>query len=256
MNEPDVIDTEQEQAERKPRRGLLGRAVGWVQRDHLRRGPVPVMGGGFGLITLANYANVPAWPGIPLTIVAAVGMYTRELNLPTRFAHPFRSGIAALTSGGWLTAATYWGPFAGPEGFPGLMGLLGAATAGIAYWAYRKDPAIEQAIAWERAKTDWHMRAPHYGLTGSHLLDWRETRLGERFELDTRGTGRRASELAGPGLEERGWSSRFGTRTLGASPSRTRCSTPPRRSPCQRSPTPASRASSVWTRRWGPRLGS
>jgi hypothetical protein len=203
MNEPDVIDTEQEQAERKPRRGLLGRAVGWVQRDHLRRGPVPVMGGGFGLITLANYANVPAWPGIPLTIVAAVGMYTRELNLPTRFAHPFRSGIAALTSGGWLTAATYWGPFAGPEGFPGLMGLLGAATAGIAYWAYRKDPAIEQAIAWERAKTDWHMRAPHYGLTGSHLLDWRETRLGERFELDTRGTGRRASELAGPGLEER-----------------------------------------------------
>jgi hypothetical protein len=202
MSEPDVLDTGADQAERPPRRGLLRRAAGWVQRDHLRRGPLPVIGGAFGLATIAHYADLAAWPGIPLTVVAAVGMYTRELNLPTRFAHPFRSGIAATVGGGWLTAATHWGPFAGPDGFPGLMGLLGVATAGLVYWTYRKDPAIEQAIAWEHAKADWHLRAPTYGLTGSHLLEWRETRLGEQFELDTRGTRRRASQLVSEGIEE------------------------------------------------------
>ncbi|MGV9778764.1 hypothetical protein, partial [Streptosporangium sp. NPDC003464] len=58
-------------------------------------------------------------------------------------------------------------------------------------------------IALQQAKTDWHRRAALYGLAGSHLIDWRETRLGERFEITTIGTNRRASALAGHDLEER-----------------------------------------------------
>ena len=210
MSEPDVILDQEQRSEQPSRlRGLLGvaaggvrRAAGWVQADHLRRGPLPIAASAFGLATLAHQADVPAWPGIFMTLASAVGMYAREMNLPAGFAHPYRSAIATLAAGGWLTAATQWGVTAGTEGFPGLVATLGAATAGLAYWAYRRDPAIEEAIAWERAKADWQMRAPSYGLARSLLLEWRETRLGARYEIDTRGTGRRASQLVGADLEE------------------------------------------------------
>ncbi|MFI6595028.1 hypothetical protein ACIBHX_02200 [Nonomuraea sp. NPDC050536] len=184
------------------RRGLLGRAVGWVQRDHLRRGPIPVIAGAVTLAEAAHLAAVPAWFGLPVTVVGVIGMYAREMNLPGQRT-PVRSAVATLAAGSWVSAATAWGVTAGTESVPGLMAMLGLATAGLAYWAYRKDPAIVQALAWQQARTDWHMRAARYGLTGSHLLDWRETRLGEQFELDTVGTGRRASTLAGPDLDER-----------------------------------------------------
>jgi hypothetical protein len=203
MAEQEVIPDAPVQVEPERRRNLLRRAAGWVQRDHLRRGPLPVMAAAVALAEVGHQAGAPAAVGIPLTIVSAIGMYTRELHLPEGFAHPYRSGIAALAAGGWLTAATQWGVTAGTDGFPGLMAALGAATAGLTYWAYRRDPAIAEAIAREQAKADWHLRAPSYGLKGSHLLEWRETRLGEQFELDTRGTGRRASQLASEGIEEK-----------------------------------------------------
>lgn len=187
----------------QPRRyNLLGRAAGWVQRDHLRRGPLPVIAGATAAVALAHQVDAPSWPGIPLTLAATVGMYAREMNLPGQRT-PARTALATLAAGSWMSAATEWGLTAGPSSAPGLMGILGAATAGLTYWAYRKDPAIQHAIAWEQARIDWHAKAASYGLAGSHLLEWRETRLGEQFELDTRGTGKRASALAGHDLEER-----------------------------------------------------
>ncbi|WP_431897965.1 hypothetical protein [Nonomuraea sp. bgisy101] len=184
------------------RRGLLGRAVGWVQRDHLRRGPVPVMAGAYALAAVAHHFQAPALWGLPLTVVATIGMGAREMSLPGR-RRPGRAAFATAVSGLWLTGATAWGVTAGVEGVPGLMSMLGAATAGLTYWAYRRDPEIAAAIAWENACVDWHRRAPLYGLAGSHLVAWRETRLGEQFELNTVGTGRRASALASRDLEER-----------------------------------------------------
>ena len=196
------IDVEQVETQPRPRRGLLRRAAGWVQRDHLRRGPLPAMAGAVAAAGAAHWMDAPAWAGVPVTLAAAVGMYAREMTLPGD-RHPWRAGLATLAAGGWLTAATEWGPTAGTADLPGLMGLLGATTAGLVYWAYRQDTAIVEAIAREQAKAEWHMRAPSYGLAGSHLLEWRETRLGEQFELDTRGTGRRASQLVGGGIEEK-----------------------------------------------------
>jgi hypothetical protein len=188
--------------EAAPRRGPLKRAVGWVQRDHLRRGPLPVMAGAVVLAEVAHHIEAPAMLGLPLTAAATIGMCVREMNLPGK-RRPGRAAIATAASGLWLTGTTAWGVTAGVEGAPGLMSALGAATAGLTYWAYRRDPRIAEAIAWENARIDWHRRAPLYGLSGSHLLDWRETRLGEQFEIDTRGTGKRASQLAGSDLEER-----------------------------------------------------
>lgn len=197
------VETDVEQVQEAPqrRRGLLRRAAAWVQRDHLRRGPLPLMAGLAAAAGAAHWLDVPAWPGIPVTLAATVGMYAREMTLPGD-RHPWRAGIATLAAGSWMTAATEWGITAGTAEVPGLMGLLGAATAGLAYWAYRQDPVIQHAIAWQQARTDWRLRAGGYGLAGSHLLDWRETRLGEQFEVDTRGTGKRASHLVNGDIEE------------------------------------------------------
>ncbi|MET9339303.1 hypothetical protein [Nonomuraea sp. NPDC003804] len=198
----DTDDVTSPPAVERSRRGLLGRAVGWVQRDHLRRGPLALMAGAYGLAEAAHQVDAPALVGLPLTAVAAIGMYAREMSLPGQRG-PARAALATLAGGSWMTAAATWGVTASVEGIPGAMTWLGAVTAGLIYWAYRKDPAIVAAIAWQQAREDWHRRAPLYGLAGSHLVSWRETRLGEQFELDTVGTGRRASALASRDLEER-----------------------------------------------------
>jgi hypothetical protein len=198
------VDTSTDQtveAAPTPRRGLLRRAAAWVHADHLRRGPLPVMAGAVVMTAGAHWAGTPAWIGIPATVVATLGMYAREMNLPGD-RHPNRAGVATLAAGSWVTAATEWGVTAGLPGAPGLMGILGAATAGLVYWAYRTDPAIVHELAWQQTRANWHMRAGGYGLAGSHLLDWRETRLGEQFEVDTRGTGKRASHLINGDVEE------------------------------------------------------
>ncbi|GGK60998.1 hypothetical protein Sme01_02600 [Sphaerisporangium melleum] len=181
------------------RHGLLGRAAGWVQADHLRRGPHLLAPAVYGLAALAHTMEAPALFGVPLTALAALGMYTRAMNQPGDATDPARAAAVTVLAGGWVTAATALGPTAGPHG---LMTWLAAATYGLTYWAYRRDPGIVQAIAWENAKEDWHVRAPRYGLGGSHLLDWRETRLGEQMVVDTRGTGKRASQLVASGVEE------------------------------------------------------
>lgn len=197
-----AIDTPDLQQTAQPaptRRGLLGRAIGWVRADHLRRGPLPLGAAAYGLAASAHALDLPGWYGIPLTVLATIGGYARAMNMPGDSAAPGRVALATAAAGSWMTAAAETGVAAGPYG---LMAWLGGAAYGLAYWAYRRDPAISQAIAWEQAKTDWHRRAAAYGLSGSHLLEWRETRLGEQLVIATRGTGKRASHLVGPGLEE------------------------------------------------------
>lgn len=195
---PDTLEETTEQAA-PPRRGLLGRAVGWVQADHLRRGPHLLAPAVYGLAALAHQVDAPALFGLPLTALATLGMYAREMNQPGDAAQPVRTAAVTALAGGWVTAAAEFGVAAGPYS---LMTWLAAATYGLAYWAYRQDPEIAHAIAWEQAKKDWHLRAHAYGLGGSHLLSWRETRLGEQMVVATRGTGKRASQLAGSALEE------------------------------------------------------
>ncbi|MFI6510166.1 hypothetical protein ACIBCT_21385 [Streptosporangium sp. NPDC050855] len=197
-----VTDTDYETADAPaaPRGRLLGRAIGWVQADHLRRGPHLLAPTTAGLAAAAHALDLPAAYGIPITVLASIGMYTRAMNRPGDPGEPIRSAAATAAAGSWVTAAVEWGITAGPHG---LMGWLGAAAYGLAYWAYRKDPEVLDALAWENARDEWYRKAPGYGLSGSHLLSWEETRLGEQYFLDTRGTGKRASALATRDLEER-----------------------------------------------------
>ena len=210
MSVADAVEVEDASLTAAPRRGLLGRAatsvsrgVGWVQADHLRRGPHLLGPAVYGLAALAHQVDAPVvfgLFGVPLTALATLGAYTRAMNKPGDDATPTRAAAVTAVAGSWVTAAAGVGVTAGPYG---LMTWLAAATYGLTYWAYRKDPEVAYAIAWEQAKKDWHLRASSYGLAGSHLLEWRETRLGEQMVVDTRGTGRRASQLVGADLEER-----------------------------------------------------
>lgn len=207
ISTPDVAEDAVEQPAAPRRRGLLGRAVSavswpirWVQADQVRRGPHLLAPAAYGLAALAHGYEVPAVLGLPLTVLATIGTYTRAMNSPgDDTAEPVRVALASAAVGTWLTGAAQFGVTAGPYA---LMSWFAAATYGLTYWAYRKDFGVREALAWQQACKDWHIKAPLYGLAGSHLVDWRETRLGEQFEVATVGTKRRASSLVGPALEE------------------------------------------------------
>ncbi|MDH2424713.1 hypothetical protein [Sphaerisporangium sp. TRM90804] len=170
-----------------------------MQDDEVRRGPHLLAPAVYGVAAAAHSWEIPAVYGLPATALAALGAYTRAMNLPDG-GEPVRVGVAALAAGGWVTAATQWGVAAGPYN---LMTWLAAATYGLTYWAYRRDPGVREMLAWQQAREDWYIKASMYGLSGAHLVDWQETRLGEQFDIDTVGTGHLASTLVGAALEER-----------------------------------------------------
>src|SRR6266567_3676188 len=67
----------------------------------------------------------------------------------------------------------------------------------------RRDAAARDAAEWAARRAWWHRLAPRLGLHGSHLLALDATLLGDTMLIDTRGTGKLASQLAGRDLGER-----------------------------------------------------
>jgi hypothetical protein len=124
--------------------------------------------------------------------------------------------LAALTGGvgAWATAATMWGPLAGPGH---LMTIVYGTGCAAGYWWLRTHEAISsarerraaaaaQAAEQAARRAAWHRLAVRLGLPHgerSHLLDWAKTPLGETWLVKTTGTGHRASQLAGQDLAER-----------------------------------------------------
>ncbi len=106
---------------------------------------------------------------------------------------------ATVAAGAWLTAATAWGPMAGPHG--ALTWLYGAGTLAGLLWA-NWHPAVREAREWRDARFDWLSRAHHYGLGGSHMVEHERTRLGDRQVFDTTGTHKLASRIAAGSLAE------------------------------------------------------
>lgn len=117
--------------------------------------------------------------------------------------------VAAVTgaAGAWVTAATIWGPLAGPYG---LLTVAYLAASGCGYWWLRRHEAVRAARArrdaaaeWEARKAAWHQLAPLLGLNGSHLLSYEDTLLGDAMLIDTRSTGKRASQINARDVAER-----------------------------------------------------
>src|SRR6202011_242069 len=63
----------------------------------------------------------------------------------------------------------------------------------------RRDAAAE----WQARKTAWHQLAALLGLRGAHLLEYEDTLLGDTLLVDTRGTGKRASQVSARDVAER-----------------------------------------------------
>jgi hypothetical protein len=110
--------------------------------------------------------------------------------------HGRQAAAAMAAGGGWLTAATAAGPLTGPD--HAMTVLLGLGTL-AGYACLNGHDLVRKAREWRRRRMKWLETAYRYGLDGSHLRHWERTRLGWMARVDTKGTGRRASQLAGPG---------------------------------------------------------
>jgi hypothetical protein len=121
--------------------------------------------------------------------------------------HPRLHGaeLAAVTglAGAWATAATLWGPLAGPYD---LLTSGGLAAAGCGYWWLRRHEAIRaarkrrgdeaaEAAAWRERKAAWHRLAAQVGLIGSHLLRVDPNNNGETWVIDTYSSRQLASQV-------------------------------------------------------------
>ncbi len=125
--------------------------------------------------------------------------------------HPRLRGaeLAALTgaAGAWVTAATVWGPLAGPWDALTSGGLLAAAAG---YWWLRRHEAVQAArrrrdaaaaeaaareAEWTARKAAWHRLAALVGVRGSHLLHVDPNNNGEEWQIDTYSARQLASQV-------------------------------------------------------------
>ena len=97
-----------------------------------------------------------------------------------------------LLAGAWTAAAVRLGPLADPGLYCPLT--WGWAVLSFCGWRWaRSHPAVVSAREKRNQQADWLDKRHRWGLGGTHLLDFDETRLGERFLVDVKGTGKRAS---------------------------------------------------------------
>jgi len=118
-------------------------------------------------------------------------------------ARGYRSTAAWLLAGGaWGALAARFGPLADPGLFCPVTLAWGAL--GFTGWRLaRRHPAVTEARDKRAAAADWLARRDRWGLSRTHLLDWEETRLGEWYLVDVRGTGKRASAIVASDVAER-----------------------------------------------------
>lgn len=194
-SQPGVRDEAQGKRRRPSRLGL----VGWVRRAPAERIPIPA---GIGLYGAGWAGYLADWSSPWLALGGAGAAVVTYLVGASKIGREGRAGrlaAAVAGAGGWLAASAALGPACGPYG---ALTWAYLAAYGAAYWVYRADDGVKGKIRWREQKTGWHQLATEFGMRGSHLLRREDTRLGERFLIDTQGTGQRASSFASAGHEE------------------------------------------------------
>jgi hypothetical protein len=189
----------------------LSRFCGWLRHAPAERVPLPAIPAVWTAAEIMHATGVSGlYPGAAAAVAAlGAGWFGERRASDPDHARLAGAEVAAVTgtAGSWLTAATAWGPLAGPDH---LMTLAYLAGAGGGYWWLRRHDAVraararrDEAAAWTGRKTAWHRLAPRLGLQGSHLLEYEDTLLGDTMLIDTRGTGRRASQVSARDVAER-----------------------------------------------------
>jgi len=189
----------------------LSRFRGWLRHAPAERLPLLGIPGIWAATEILHAAGVPGlYAGAAAAVTTgAAGWLGEHRSKNTRHKRMGGAEVAAATGavGAWATAATAFGPLAGPDH---LLSLAYAAGCGAGYWWLRRHEAIRAARArrqaaaeWEAKKATWHRLAPLLGLHGSHLLEHEDTLLGDTLLIDTRGTGKRASQISARDVAER-----------------------------------------------------
>lgn len=157
----------------------------------------------------AARAVLPACAGTwtAAEIMHATGIPWLDISLGTLAAAGLAYGKGARGGAGWLLAAGGWSALAaklGPLSGPYLPLTDAWAVLSFCGWRWtRRHPAVVAAREKRQASMDWLSRRDRWGLSRTHLLDWEPTRLGERYVIDTRGSGRRASQIEHSDAAER-----------------------------------------------------
>ncbi len=189
----------------------LARSRRWLAHAPAERVPLPLIPAIWTAAEIMHAAGVRGfYVGVVSALATAVAGWMGERRSKNA-EHKRLAGIevAAVTAaaGTWVTAGAELGPLAGPDH---LLSVLYLAASGGGYWGLRRHDAVRaararraEAAAWEARKTAWHRLAAALGLTGSHLLEYEETLLGETMLIDTRSTGKRASQISSRDVAER-----------------------------------------------------
>jgi hypothetical protein len=159
--------------------------------ERAARGVLPACAGTWTAAEIMHVTGVP-WLDVGLGTVAVAGVaYGRGARGGARWL---------LAAGAWSAVAARLGPLAGP-----YLPLTDAwAVLSFCGWRWaRSHPAVVTARDKRQASMDWLAKRDRWGLSRTHLLDWEPTRLGERYVIDTRGSGRRASQVAAGDVAER-----------------------------------------------------
>jgi DNA-directed RNA polymerase specialized sigma24 family protein len=154
---------------------------------------LPACGAAWTAAEILHATGCP-WVDIGLgTAVAALGAAWKG----------YRGAAAWVLAGGaWMAASSRLGPLADPGLF--CPATLTWAVLSFCGWrSARRHPAVIAARDRRNAHADWLDKRNRWGLPHTHLLDWHETRLGEWYLVDVRGTGKRASSFPGSDVAER-----------------------------------------------------
>jgi hypothetical protein len=143
--------------------------------------------------TAAEIMHWTGRPGVTVTALAAAALSGVTWGATARNGGD--SSLPAWTAvvGAWVTIADALGPLRWLPVAP--LTVAWAVIALAASHAAHRHQSVMDAREWREAKADWLGRSRDWGLGGSHLLDFRRTRLGELYEISTKGTGHRASHF-------------------------------------------------------------
>jgi len=189
-------------AEHTPTAGQLAwraaRAYGrWVARSPETRGLASGLAALYPAGDIAHLAGAdPLWLAAiapPAALAAWTG--TWKAHRSKRYSATVTAAAAGVPA--WLATAAA----TGITSLPVLAGYTSAAT--LAWSAVTWSDVLRHRRAWKAQQARWDTIAAAAGLEHSRLIAADDTRTGQRFRVDIRGTGKTATQLARGDLAER-----------------------------------------------------
>ncbi|MFI6391523.1 hypothetical protein [Nonomuraea sp. NPDC050540] len=164
----------------------------WVARSPDTRGLATGLTALYPAGQLAHLMQLPdplwvAAPSAPLALAAWTATYRKHRS--KSYSATVAATVAAVP--GWLAFAAHAGAFT----LPTLAVYSGAAA--LAWSAYTWSDVLRERRNWQAECAGWEHLAQAASLTDSRLISVKDVRLGKRYRVDIRKTGKRASQLAG-----------------------------------------------------------